>query len=62
MIQKGYLCDRAKRFEGNHVHSLVKKKRMKDEKLERQYLELWSDISLEEIDKTLVSMFEGYRL
>ena len=42
------------------MHSIVKKKRLKDEKLERQYSEVWSDFSLEVIDKTLVNMFEGY--
>ena len=42
---------------GNHVHSIVKKKRLKDEKLERQYPKVWSDFSLEVVDKTLVNMF-----
>ena len=40
------------------VHSIVKKKRLKDEKLEREYPEEWSDFSLEVVDKTLVNMFE----
>ena len=57
--KKGYLSVRGKKFKGNHVHSIVKKKRLKDEKLERQYPEVWSDFSLEVIDKTLVNMFEG---
>ena len=52
---KGYLSARGKVFKGNHVHSKVKKKRLKDEKLERQYPEMWSDFSLEVVDKTLVS-------
>jgi hypothetical protein len=55
---KGYLSVRGKKFKGNHVHSIVKKKRLKDEKLEREYPEVWSDFSLEVIDKTLVNMFE----
>ena len=54
-----YLSVRGKKFKGNHVHSIVKKKRMKDEKLEREYPEIWSDFSLEVVDKTLVNMFEG---
>ena len=33
----------------------MKKKRLKDEKLKRQYSEFWSDLSLEVIDKTLVN-------
>jgi len=32
----------------------VKKKRLKDEKLEREYPEQWSDFSLEVGDKTLL--------
>ena len=56
--EKGYLSVRRKKFKGNHVHSIVKKKRLKDEKFERQYPELWSDFSLEVVDKTLVNMFE----
>ena len=57
--EKGYLSVRGKKFKGNHVHSIVKKKRLKDEKLEREYPEEWSDFSLEVVDKTLVNMFEG---
>ena len=57
--EKGYLSVRGKNFKGNHVHSIVKKKRLKDEKLEKEYPEVWSDFSLEMVDKTLVKMFEG---
>ena len=42
------------------MHSIVKKKRLKDEKLEREYPEQWSDFSLEVVDKTLVNMFDQY--
>ena len=56
--KKGYLSVRGKKFKGNHVHSIVKKKRLKDEKLEREYPEVWSDFSLEVVDKRLVNMFE----
>ena len=56
--KKGYQSVRGKKFKGNHVHSIVKKKRLKDEKLEREYPEVWSDFSLEVVDKTLVNMFE----
>ena len=59
LYKKGYLSVRGKKFKGNHVHSIVKKKRLKDEKLERDYPEVWSDFSLEVVDKTLVNMFEG---
>ena len=53
--KKGYLSVRGKNFRGAHVHSIVKKKRLKDEKLERDYPEEWSDFSLEVVDKTLVN-------
>ena len=57
--KEGYLSVRGKKFKGNHVHSIVKKKRLKDEKLERDYPEVWSDFYLDVFDKTLVNMFEG---
>ena len=53
--KKGYLTVRGKKFRGAHVHSIVKKKRLKDEKLEREYPEQWSDFSLEVVEKTLVN-------
>jgi hypothetical protein len=56
--KKSYLSVRGKKFKSNHVQSIVKKKRLKDEKLEREYPEVWSDFSLEVVDKTLVNMFE----
>ena len=31
--EKGYLSVRGMKFKGNHVHSIVKKKRLKDENL-----------------------------
>ena len=55
--KRDYLTVRGKKFKGNHVHSIVKKKRLKDEKLEREYSEVRSDFSLEVVDKTLVNMF-----
>ena len=58
--KKRYLSVRGKKFKGNHVHSIVKKKRLKDEKLERQYPEVWSDFSLEVVYKTLVTRFEDF--
>ena len=52
---KGYLTVRGKKFKGNHVHSIVKKKRLNDERLEKEYPEVWSDFSLEVVVKTLVN-------
>ena len=50
---------RGKKFKDNHVHSIVKNKRLKDEKLEKDYPGVRSDFSLDVVDKTLVKMFEG---
>ena len=57
---KGYLSVRGKKFRSAHVHSIVKKKRLKDEKLGIEYPEKWSDFSLEVVDKTLVNMFDNF--
>ena len=57
--KKGYLSVRGKKLKGNHLHSIIKKKKLKDKKLERDYPEVWSDFSLEVVDKTLVNVFEG---
>ena len=53
--KKGYLSVRGKKLRSAHVHSIVKKKILKDEKLEREYPEEWSEFSLEVVDKTLVN-------
>ena len=53
--KKGYLSVRGKKFKGNHVHSIVKKKRLKDEKLERDYPAVRSDFGLEIYDKTILN-------
>ena len=58
--KKGYLSVRGKKFKGNHIHSIVKKKRLKDEMLERQYPEVWSDSSLEVVDKTILMSDFGF--
>ena len=58
--KKGYLSVRGKKFKGNHIHSIVTKKRLKDEKLEREYPEVWTDFSLGVVDNTLVNIFEDF--
>ncbi len=58
--KKGYLSVRGKKFKGNHIHSIVKKQRLKDEKLEREYPEVWSDFSLEVVDKTILMSDFGF--
>ena len=59
--EKGYLSVRGKRFRGAHVHSIVKKKRLKDEKLKRDYPEVRSDFSLEVVDKTILMSDFGFK-
>ena len=49
--RKGYLSARGRVFKGNHVHSIVKKKRMRDEKFYKKYPEEWSGFSVEVVDK-----------
>ena len=56
--KNGYLSVRGKKFKGNHVHSIVKKKRLKDEMLEREYPEVRSDFYLEIYDKRLINMLK----
>ena len=52
---KSNLSGRGKLFKGNHVHSILKKKRLKDKKLEREYLQVWSDFCLDIGDKKLIN-------
>ena len=40
--EKNILSTRGKKFSGAHVHSIMKRKRMRDEKLEREYPEVRS--------------------
>ena len=40
------------------MHSIVKKKKLQDEKLERDYPEVRSDFCLEVLDDTLVNIFK----
>ena len=57
--EEGYLSVRGKKFRGAHVHSIVKKKKLKDEKLEKDYPEVRSDFYLDIFDKILVNLIEG---
>ena len=51
---KGILSTRGKKFRGAHVHSILKRKRMRDEKLEREYPEVRSDFYLDVYDKSVL--------
>ena len=52
--KKNILSVRGKKFRGAHVHSILKKKRMRDEKLEREYPEVRSDFYLDVYDKSIL--------
>ena len=51
---RGYLTVRGKRFRGAHVHSILKKRLAKEELLNQEYPPVWSDFSLEVVDKTIL--------
>ena len=51
---KGYSTVRGKRFKGSHIHSIVKKKRVRDERLTRRYEPSLSNFGLHLIDRTLI--------
>ena len=57
--KKNILSLRGKKFRGAHVHSIMKKKRMRDAKLEREYPEVRSDFYLDVYDKSI--LFSRYK-
>ena len=52
--KKRILSARGKKFRGAHVHSIMKRKRMRDEKLEKKYPEVRSDFYLDVYDKSIL--------
>ena len=52
--KKKILSVRGKTFRGAHVHSIMKRKRMRDEKLEREYPEARSDFYLDVYDESVL--------
>ena len=52
--KKGILSVRGKKFKSAHVHSIIKKRRIKDAKLEKEYPEVRSDFRLETFDKRVL--------
>ena len=57
-----YLTVRGKRFRGAHVHSILKKRLLKEELLKREYPEVRSDFSMEVVDKTILMSDFGFLL
>ena len=58
--KEGYLTVRGKKFRGAHVHSILKKRLAKEELLNREYPEVWSDFSMEVVDKTILMSDFGF--
>ena len=52
--KEGYLTVRGRTFRGAHVHSILKKRLAKEEFLNREYPPVWSDFSMEVVDKTIL--------
>ena len=52
--KKSILSVRGKQFRSAHVHSIMKRKRMRDEKLEREYPEVRLDFYLDIYDKSIL--------
>lgn len=53
--ENDYLTVRGKTFRGNHVHSIVKKKRIRDERLNQEHQSELSNFQLRFIDMTLIN-------
>ena len=56
----GYLTVRGKKFRSAHVHSILKKRLAKEELLNREYPPVWSDFSMEVVDKTILMSDFGF--
>ena len=52
--KEGYLTVRGNKIKGAHVHSILKKRLAKEELLKREYPPVWSDFSIEVVDKTIL--------
>ena len=53
--RRGYSTVRGKEFKSSHVHSIVKKKRIRDERLTRRYKPRPFNFALRFVDKTLIN-------
>ena len=53
--KKKILSVRGKKFRGAHVHSIMKRKRVRDEKFKEKYPEVRSDFYLDIYDKSIIN-------
>ena len=51
---KEILSARGKKFRGGHVYSIIKRKRVRDEKIKEKYPEVRSDFYLDIYDKSII--------
>ena len=58
--KEGYLNVRGKKFRGTHVHSILKKRLAKEELRKREHPPVWSDFSMEAVDKTILMSDFGF--
>ena len=54
--KKKILSVRGKTFRGGHIHSIMKRKRVRDEKFKEKYPEVQSDFYLDIFDKRLINI------
>ena len=59
--ERGYLTVRGKKFGSAHVHSILRKRLIKEELLKREYPPVWSDFSMEVVDKTILMSDFGFK-
>ena len=52
--KKKILSVRGKKFRGSYIHSIMKRKKVRDEKLKEKYPEVRSDFYLDIYDKSII--------
>ena len=58
---RGYLTVGDKKFRGEHVHSILRKRLIKEELLKREYPPVLSDFSMEVVNKTILMSDFGFK-
>jgi len=53
--ENGYKTARGKMFKNTHVHSILKKKRLSEERFSKEYENELGDMSMKFIDRTLIN-------
>ena len=58
--KEGYMTVRGRKFRGAHAHSILRKRLAKEELLKRKHPPVWSDFSIEVVDKTILMSDFGF--